>query len=87
MKLNLPNDVKQIDAVFKWKKNNKVYLFYGEKYWRFDDQAKSMDGGYPLVTGTRWRGMPRGRILSAYSSKRADDTFFIMDNKFYRFDD
>ena len=32
--LGLPVDVKKIDAIFTWGRNNVTYIFSGEKFWR-----------------------------------------------------
>lgn len=32
--LDLPADVQQIDAAFNFRKNQKTYLFAGDKFWR-----------------------------------------------------
>ncbi|WP_411016263.1 hemopexin repeat-containing protein, partial [Salmonella sp. s51884] len=42
---------------FQWS-NGKTYLFDGEQYWRYNDDADWIDSGYPLTTTRHWLGCP-----------------------------
>lgn len=58
----LPEGTRDIDASFFDTEFNKLYLYKGEKYWRFSGKFNSvdfvMDRGYPQKISTRWRGLP-----------------------------
>lgn len=54
----LPDFVDKIDAIFVWGKNGKTYLFYQNLYWKFDEDSKTIDQGYPQDI-SRWNGIPR----------------------------
>ena len=46
-KLGLPSDLYDPDAAFIWEGNYKTYFFKGENYWRYNENYKSVDPGYP----------------------------------------
>uniref|UniRef100_A0A182S9H6 Uncharacterized protein n=1 Tax=Anopheles maculatus TaxID=74869 RepID=A0A182S9H6_9DIPT len=54
----LPEELKRIDAALVWSKNNKTYLFAGDRFWRYNDTAAEMDEGYPSSMD-RWFGIPK----------------------------
>lgn len=90
MKLDFPtrgeNAVRRVDAVIKWQRNNKVYFFTGDKYWRYDESRRMFDCGYPRLITPAWRGL-KGKIDSAYSSHDQKVTFFTEGDNYYLFDD
>lgn len=44
---NLPTSLTKIDAAFRWKHNNRVYLISGDMYWRLDEKDEKVAYGYP----------------------------------------
>uniref|UniRef100_A0A8C4DI44 72 kDa type IV collagenase n=1 Tax=Dicentrarchus labrax TaxID=13489 RepID=A0A8C4DI44_DICLA len=64
--LDLPTDLQQIDAAFNFRKNRKTYLFAEDKFWRYDEDRKRMDPGFPKLIADSWNGLPDG-IDSAFS--------------------
>ena len=86
LKLQFPQWVKRIDAVMTWHHNKRTYFFSGPYYWRYDNNAKRFDIGYPKKTQVAWRGLPK-RIDAAFSSNIEKKTFFISGNKYYLMDD
>ena len=49
--LDLPSDVAQIDAAFSFRKNQKTYLFSGDKFWRY----RTLDDIHAVQAATlRW---------------------------------
>ncbi|XP_066921738.1 interstitial collagenase-like [Clytia hemisphaerica] len=86
LKINLPDQVKKVDAIFKWKRNNRVYFFSGPFYYRFDGVKLKMDPGYPKVISENWKGVP-DFIDAAFSSNLDQKTYFIKNDKIYMFDD
>ncbi|XP_051899382.1 matrix metalloproteinase-17-like [Pristis pectinata] len=49
--------VDSVDAAFVWAHNGKTYFFRGDDFWRFDEQRKKMDVGYPKKVSL-WKGVP-----------------------------
>lgn len=46
-----------MDAAFVWRHNDKTYFFKDRRYWRYDDQLRQMDPGYPKDSAL-WKGLP-----------------------------
>lgn len=46
-KLGLPSDLHDLDAAFIWEGNYRTYFFKGDDYWRYNENYKSVDAGYP----------------------------------------
>ena len=69
-----------------WYRNNKTYFFSGDYYWRYDNNLKRFDKGYPRVTANVWKGAPK-HIDAAFSSEKETKTFFISGNQIYMLDD
>ncbi|XP_061877642.1 matrix metalloproteinase-15 [Entelurus aequoreus] len=80
---DIPYD--RIDAAIWWEPSGYTYLFQGDRYWRFDEQSRSADRGYPKaisVWGSAVPASPKGAFLS-------DDgayTFFYKGSKYWKFD-
>ncbi|KAL9954705.1 hypothetical protein ACROYT_G042276 [Oculina patagonica] len=51
-------EVRNMDAVFTWKKNQKTYIFKGSKYWRYNEVNRRMDSGYPRDIQGGWPDLP-----------------------------
>ncbi|XP_042267741.1 matrix metalloproteinase-15 [Thunnus maccoyii] len=75
----------RIDTAIWWEPSGYTYLFQGDRYWRFNEQSRSADRGYPKpinVWGTSVPSTPKGAFLS-------DDgayTFFYKGSKYWKFD-
>ncbi|CAL8075009.1 unnamed protein product [Orchesella dallaii] len=81
----LPGSLHKIDAAFIWGKNNKLYIFSGNVFWRYNTTSKSIDEGYPKGI-ERWKGLPDTGIDSVL--KGSDGiTYFFKTDEFWRFDD
>lgn len=53
--LGLP--LEGVDAAFVWLHNHKTYFFKERRYWRYDEQLRQMDPGYPKDSAL-WKGLP-----------------------------
>ncbi|XP_067324433.1 matrix metalloproteinase-9 [Anolis sagrei] len=56
-KLGLGRDVQKIVGAIQ-RKNGKVLLFSGERFWRLDVKAERVDKGFPRYTDTLFAGVP-----------------------------
>ena len=61
----LPPELRDMDAALEWPRNNKVYFFKGNKYWRYDSLKNRLDRNYPRETARVWRGVPSNSLNSA----------------------
>ena len=64
----------RIDAAMVWDGNSRVYFFGGNKYWRYNEEKKQIDPGYPLPAST-WQGV-KGPINGVFSWKNSRSFFF-----------
>uniref|UniRef100_A0A672IWB2 Collagenase 3 n=1 Tax=Salarias fasciatus TaxID=181472 RepID=A0A672IWB2_SALFA len=55
----LPSSVRQVDAAVHVSEYGKTMFFVGEFYYRYDEQKKEMDPGFPRVIERDWLGIPR----------------------------
>nr|XP_057932752.1 matrix metalloproteinase-15 isoform X2 [Doryrhamphus excisus] len=80
---DIPYD--RIDAAIWWEPSGYTYFFQGDRYWRFNEQSRSADPGYPKpisVWGSSVPPAPKGAFLS-------DDgayTYFYKGSKYWKFD-
>lgn len=70
--------------IFLLGKNNKIYLFSGNRYWRFSESRK-MDFFYPRIIKT-WRGVPMN-VTGAVSFADGGPTIFFKNDEFLIYDD
>uniref|UniRef100_A0A7N9AVA4 72 kDa type IV collagenase n=1 Tax=Mastacembelus armatus TaxID=205130 RepID=A0A7N9AVA4_9TELE len=84
--LELPTDLQQIDAAFNFRKNRKTYLFAGDKFWRYDENNKKMDPGFPKLIADSWNGIPDG-IDAAFSLNGIDYSYFFKGNHYFKLED
>lgn len=54
---SLPKD--GIDAALRWEPVGKTYFFKGDQYWRYNEEKRAADPGYPKPV-TVWKGIPDG---------------------------
>ncbi|XP_058118781.1 matrix metalloproteinase-2-like [Anopheles ziemanni] len=76
----LPEDLERIDAAMVWPKNNKTYLFAGDRFWRYNDTALEVDEGYPSPMD-RWFGIPRD--IDAATAVASGKTYFFKGNYYW----
>ncbi|KAG8227946.1 hypothetical protein J437_LFUL008390 [Ladona fulva] len=79
----LPSSLQKIDAAMVWGKNDKIFIFSDDRYWRFNESTSMMDEGYPQPMG-RWRGVPEN--LDAALTWTDGATYFFRESSFWRFD-
>lgn len=83
--IKFPTTVKRIDAAFVWLRNNRIYFFAGDQYWRYDASRRILETGYPRLIRDAWIGVPTP-VDAAISSKKYDYTYFIKENMLYSLD-
>lgn len=47
-----------IDTALRWEPVGKTYFFKGDRYWRYNEDKRATDPGYPKPI-TVWRGIPQ----------------------------
>ncbi|XP_048508022.1 72 kDa type IV collagenase-like isoform X1 [Athalia rosae] len=75
--------VDRIDAVQVWGKNDEIYLYRGEKFWRFNETSHTLDAGYPRNIRS-WRGVPPN--IDAAMTWLDGQTYFFKGKLFWKFD-
>ncbi|CAG4907001.1 unnamed protein product [Colias eurytheme] len=80
---SIPQHVAELTSVFISDYNNKTYLIEDERFWRFDEETRLMDKGYPKEMSA-WRKVPYP-VDAAIVWK--GDTYFFRGPRFWRFDD
>ena len=74
----------KIEGAVVWE-NKRTYFFSGNQYWRFNENSKKVDVGYPKSGAYGWKGIryPVDDVLVWKKGK----TFFFSEEKVYRFRD
>jgi len=84
--LGLPSTLGSPDAAFVWGGNQKTYYFKGDKYWRYDEDYRTVEAGYPRSI-TVW-GLPLSMNMnSAMTWKGNRRTYFFKDTNYWKLDD
>ncbi|CAN9511545.1 unnamed protein product [Ophioblennius macclurei] len=79
----LPSSVRRVDAAVHVGEYGKTVFFVGELYYRYDEQKKQMDPGFPRVIQRDWLGIPR-RVDAAF--KLHGSIFLLSGDKSYQYD-
>lgn len=66
-------------------RQDKLYFFFGQQYYRFDLKQARVDQGYPASTRDHWRGMTFTQIDAAFTSNNRKMYFFSGD-EYIRYD-
>uniref|UniRef100_UPI00358DE268 matrix metalloproteinase-16-like n=1 Tax=Myxine glutinosa TaxID=7769 RepID=UPI00358DE268 len=72
-----------IDAAIWWEPTGKTYFFQAQWYWRFNEQKKSMDPGYPRSISV-WDSVPSGP-QGIFLSQDGGFTFFYKGSHYWKF--
>ncbi|NXP07235.1 MMP1 collagenase, partial [Thinocorus orbignyianus] len=62
--LGFPKTVKRVNAAYSDETTGKTYFFIADRYWRYDENKKSMDHGYPRKIVTDFGKI--GRVDAAF---------------------
>ncbi|XP_041031958.1 matrix metalloproteinase-14a [Carcharodon carcharias] len=77
----LPRD--RIDAALSWSVNGKTYFFRGNKYYRYDEDSRTVDRDYPRPISF-WQGVPDSP-KAAFVSEDGAFTYFVKGNHYWKF--
>uniref|UniRef100_A0A1A8P6E9 Matrix metallopeptidase 16 (Membrane-inserted) n=1 Tax=Nothobranchius rachovii TaxID=451742 RepID=A0A1A8P6E9_9TELE len=72
-----------IDAAVWWKDVAKTYLFKEDRYWRYNEEMRTMDPGYPKPL-TVWKGVPDSP-QGAFVDKDNGFTYFYKGKEYWKF--
>lgn len=75
----LPKD--GIDTALRWEPVGKTYFFKGDQYWRYNEEKRTADPGYPKPI-TVWKGIPDGP-QGAFISREGCEYYQILRNNSY----
>ena len=79
--LNLPDDLKNMDAAVAWPGNGRTYFFKSENYWRYNWFTKRVDRGYPRKISKAWINVPDD--LHAALQWKNGKTYFMKGEQYY----
>ncbi|XP_043974901.1 matrix metalloproteinase-20 [Gambusia affinis] len=79
----VPSSVRRVDAAVHVAEYGKTMFFVGQFYYRYDEQKRQMDPGFPRYIQTDWRGIPR-KVDAAF--KLHGSIFFLSGSKSYQYD-
>ena len=83
--LNLPTEVHDVDAAVEWGANGELYIFKGEMFWRYNNNKKSIDPGYPKPIHSVLSKLPNH--LDAALQWKNGKTYFFKGTQYYALDD
>lgn len=93
--IGLPDELINMDAVFRWGGNGQVYFFKGDQYWRLKHNGiiplnnrkpfSSIEARYPRKINGPWKNVPIN--LDGAMQWRNGKTFFFKNKQYYRLDD
>uniref|UniRef100_A0A4W4GJE8 Peptidase metallopeptidase domain-containing protein n=1 Tax=Electrophorus electricus TaxID=8005 RepID=A0A4W4GJE8_ELEEL len=72
-----------IETAVWWEDVAKTYFFKGDRYWRYNEDIRSMDPGYPKPI-TIWKGIPDSP-QGAFVDKANGFTYFYKGKEYWKF--
>ncbi|XP_062950411.1 stromelysin-2 [Cynocephalus volans] len=81
--LGFPPTIRKIDAAFSDKEKKKTYFFVEDKYWRFDENRKSMEQGFPRLIADDFPGV-KPKVDAA--SQAFGFFYFFSGSSLFQFD-
>ncbi|KAM7421834.1 hypothetical protein PAMA_010069 [Pampus argenteus] len=73
-----------IDTALRWEPVGKTYFFKGDQYWRYNEEKRTADPGYPKPI-TVWKGIPDAP-QGAFISREGYYTYFYKGKDYWKFD-
>lgn len=83
--LNLPSEAHSMDAAVEWGANGELYIFKGNKFWRYNSERTSIDPGYPKTIHSVLPDLPN-HVNAALQWKNGK-TYFFKGTQYYALDD
>uniref|UniRef100_A0A8C6PAQ5 Matrix metallopeptidase 16 n=1 Tax=Nothobranchius furzeri TaxID=105023 RepID=A0A8C6PAQ5_NOTFU len=77
----MPNQ--SIETAVWWEDVAKTYFFKGDRYWRYNEDMRTMDPGYPKLI-TIWKGIPPSP-QGAFVDKANGFTYFYKGKEYWKF--
>ncbi|MCJ8728553.1 hypothetical protein PDJAM_G00005770 [Pangasius djambal] len=72
-----------IETAVWWEDVAKTYFFKGDRYWRYNEDMRTMDPGYPKSIAV-WKGVPDSP-QGAFVDKANGFTYFYKDKEYWKF--
>ncbi|KAM9427914.1 matrix metalloproteinase-16-like isoform 5-T5 [Salvelinus alpinus] len=72
-----------IETAVWWEDVAKTYFFKGDRYWRYNEDMRNMDPGYPKPI-TVWKGIPDSP-QGAFVDKANGFTYFYKGKEYWKF--
>ncbi|TMS09476.1 Matrix metalloproteinase-16 [Larimichthys crocea] len=72
-----------IETAVWWEDVAKTYFFKGDRYWRYNEDMRTMDPGYPKPI-TIWKGIPDSP-QGAFVDKANGFTYFYKGKEYWKF--
>ena len=74
-----------MDAAVEWGANGELYIFKGNKFWRYNGHKRSIDPGYPKTIHSVLPELPN-HVNAALQWKNGK-TYFFKGTQYYALDD
>lgn len=81
--LGLDDDIKKVDAVFRWSKDKQTYVFSDASYWILDEKTLKLKKTDPARIDRRFRDVYD--IDTAFTYKD-DNLYFFINEHYFEFD-
>ncbi|CAL8398288.1 unnamed protein product [Arctogadus glacialis] len=72
-----------IETAVWWEDVAKTYFFKGDRYWRYNEDMRTMDPGYPKTIAV-WKGVPDSP-QGAFVDKANGFTYFYKGKEYWKF--